>query len=84
MNTPICDFVKNYISKKPMRFHMPGHKGKNLLGFEKYDITEISGADSLFEAKSIIKESEDNASKIFNAHTYYSCEGSSLSIKAMV
>lgn len=84
MNTPICDFVKNYISKKPMRFHMPGHKGKNLLGFEKYDITEISGADSLFEAKSIIKESEDNASKIFNANTYYSCEGSSLSIKAMV
>ena len=84
MNTPICDFVKNYISKNPLRFHMPGHKGKNLLGFEKYDITEISGADSLFEAKSIIKESEDNASKIFNAHTYYSCEGSSLSIKAMV
>ena len=63
---------------------MPGHKGKNLLGFEKYDITEISGADSLFQAKSIIKESEDNASKIFNAHTFYSCEGSSLSIKAMV
>ncbi len=63
---------------------MPGHKGKNLLGFEKYDITEINGADSLFEAKSIIKESEDNASKIFNAHTFYSCEGSSLSIKAMV
>lgn len=63
---------------------MPGHKGINLLGFEKYDITEINGADSLFEAKSIIKESEDNASKIFNAHTYYSCEGSSLSIKAMV
>lgn len=84
MNTPICDFVKNYISKKPLRFHMPGHKGKKLLGFEKYDITEINGADSLFEAKSIIKESEDNASKIFNAHTYYSCEGSSLSIKAMV
>lgn len=84
MNTPICDFVKNYIAKKPLRFHMPGHKGKNLLGFEKYDITEINGADSLFEAKSIIKESEENASKIFNAHTYYSCEGSSLSIKAMV
>ncbi|MBE7092205.1 MAG: aminotransferase class V-fold PLP-dependent enzyme [Clostridiales bacterium] len=84
MNTPICDFVKNYISKKPLRFHMPGHKGKNLLGFEKYDITEINGADSLFQAKSIIKESENNASKIFNAHTFYSCEGSSLSIKAMV
>ena len=84
MNTPICDFVKNYVIKKPLRFHVPGHKGVNILGFEKYDITEINGADSLFEAKSIIKESEENVSKIFNANTYYSCEGSSLSIKAMV
>ncbi len=84
MTTPICDFVKNYIAKKPTRFHMPGHKGKNLLGFEKYDITEIKGADSLFLASGIIKESQQNASKIFNTDTFYSCEGSSLSIKAMV
>lgn len=63
---------------------MPGHKGKSYLGFEEYDITEISGADSLFEASGIIKESENNASNIFSAHTFYSCEGSSLSIKAMV
>ncbi len=84
MTTPICDFVENYKNKKPMRFHMPGHKGKNYLGFEEYDITEISGADSLFEASGIIKESELNAGNIFSAHTFYSCEGSSLSIKAMV
>ena len=25
---------------------MPGHKGRALLGFEAFDITEISGADS--------------------------------------
>lgn len=84
MTTPICDFVENYKNKKPQRFHMPGHKGKNYLGFEEYDITEISGADSLFEASGIIRESELNASNIFSAHTFYSCEGSSLSIKAMV
>lgn len=84
MTTPICDFVGNYKNKKPQRFHMPGHKGKNYLGFEEYDITEIKGADSLFDASGIIKESETNASNIFSAHTFYSCEGSSLSIKAMV
>ena len=84
MNTPICDFVEKYNSKKPMRFHMPGHKGREYLGFEKYDITEITGADSLFEASGIIKESENNASMLFDDYTFYSCEGSSLSIRTMV
>lgn len=63
---------------------MPGHKGKNYLGFEEYDITEIKGADSLFDASGIIRESELNAGSIFSANTFYSTEGSSLSIKAMI
>jgi arginine/lysine/ornithine decarboxylase len=63
---------------------MPGHKGKSFLGFEKYDITEIKGADSLFEASGIIKESEENASGLFGCHTFYSAEGSSLAIRAML
>ena len=84
MNTPIRDFVKNYIDKETTRAHMPGHKGAGILGIEQYDITEIKGADSLFEASSIIKESEENASTLFGAHTYYSTEGSSLCIRAML
>ncbi len=84
MNTPICDFVKQYAEKNGVRAHMPGHKGKKLLGFEELDITEISGADSLYEADGIIKESEDNASCLFGFPTYYSTEGSSLCIRAMV
>ncbi len=84
MNTPICDFVKSYSNKNTVRAHMPGHKGKNVLGFERLDITEIKGADSLFEASSIIKESEKNASELFGAHTFYSTEGSSLCIRAML
>ncbi len=63
---------------------MPGHKGNGPLGIEGLDITEVYGADSLFEASGIIKESEDNASRIFGAHTLYSTEGSSLSVRAMV
>lgn len=84
MNTPICDFVRSYIEKNPVRLHMPGHKGENLLGFEAYDITEIKGADSLYEASGIIKESEENASRLFGSYTYYSTEGSSLAIRAML
>ena len=84
MTTPICDFVRAYAAKNAARFHMPGHKGTPLLGFEELDITEISGADSLYDAAGIIRESEQNASALFDAHTFYSTEGSSLSIRAMV
>lgn len=84
MNTPIVDFVKKYADSDTIRAHMPGHKGKGFFGFEHLDITEIKGADALFECDSIIKESEESASAIFNSHTFYSTEGSSLCIRAML
>ena len=84
MNTPIVDFVKKYSDSNFVRAHMPGHKGKGFFGFEHLDITEIKGADALFECDSIIKESEKNASAIFDSHTCYSTEGSSLCIRAML
>ena len=84
MNTPIFDFVKAYAASDTARLHMPGHKGKGALGVESLDITEIKGADSLFEADGIIAQSERNASELFSAHSFYSTEGSSLAIRAMV
>ena len=84
MNTPICDFVRSYADQNMLRFHMPGHKGSGFLGLEKLDITEISGADSLYEASGIIRESEENASALFGCPTFYSTEGSSLCIRAML
>ncbi len=85
MTTPITDFVKEYAKKDASRFHMPGHKGKSFLGCESLDITEISGADVLYSASGIIAESESNATALFaSGHTFYSTEGSSLSIKAML
>jgi arginine/lysine/ornithine decarboxylase len=85
MTTPIYDFVKNYADKNVSRFHMPAHKGAGLLGCEELDITEINGADVLYGADGIIAESENNATRLFgSAHTFYSTEGSSLCIKAML
>lgn len=85
MKTPICDFCKNYRDSAPNRFHMPGHKGKGTLGVESLDITEITGADVLYNSSGIIKESQENATKIFGSKaTFYSTEGSSLSIRAML
>lgn len=85
MNTPIADFVKEYAYDEYVRFHMPGHKGNAFLGCESFDITEVKGADSLYEASGIIEESEKNASILFGTkRTVYSTEGSSQCIKAML
>jgi len=84
MTTPICDFVRRYAADAPLRLHMPGHKGSGPMGVETLDITEVSGADSLYEAAGIIRESEENASALFGCPTFYSTEGSSLAIRTML
>ena len=85
MNTPIADFVRGYKKKNIARLHMPGHKGNAFLGCEAFDITEVCGADALYEAEGIIAESEANATKLFGtAKTVYSTEGSSQCIRAML
>ena len=83
MKTPIVSFLKSYQEKSPVRMHMPGHKGAGILGFEGMDLTEIYGADELFAAEGIIKESEQNASNLFGCPTYYSTQGSTLCIQTM-
>ena len=84
MRTPIVDFLQAYGESDRLRLHMPGHKGQGAWGFERYDLTEVKGADSLFEAEGIIAESEKNASRLFGCPTFYSTEGSSLCIRAML
>lgn len=85
MNTPIVDFVQNYTASNTARLHMPGHKGVSFLGCEQLDITEIKGADELYAPAGIIRESEENASSLFDtAKTVYSAGGSSQSINAML
>ncbi len=84
MSSPICDFVRRYNERRPARFHMPGHKGSAILGFEALDITEIDGADELFTADGIIAESEAQAGTLFGAHTVYATGGSTLCIQTML
>lgn len=85
MQTPIYDFVQKYKNDSMIRMHMPGHKGIGPLGIEAYDITEIHGADSLYEADGIIAQSEEHATALFHSgHTFYSTEGSSQCIRAML
>ncbi len=85
MNTPIIDFIREYQEREGTRFHMPGHKGHVFFGWEPFDITEIPGADVLHQGQGIIRESERNAARLFGAGgTFYSTEGSTQCIKAML
>ncbi|MCD7828173.1 MAG: amino acid decarboxylase [Clostridiales bacterium] len=83
--TPICGFLRDYASKNAVRLHMPGHKGKCHTGSELYDITEIKGADALYECGGIIRRSEEIAAGLFGSYaSFYSTEGSSQCIRAMI
>lgn len=79
MKTPIHDFLVSYAKENPVRCHMPGGKE------QPFDITEIEGADSLFESQGIIRQSEENAAELFGAgKTLFSCGGSTLAIQTML
>lgn len=76
-------------------FHVPGHKmGKifQKLGYENniekiytLDTTEIDGTDNLHNAKEIIKESQDRASRVFNSDkTIYLVNGTTCGIEAAI
>lgn len=92
MKTPIYDFLRKYDASGALRCHMPGHKGMTPLPYfpeleaaYKYDITEINGADSLFEAEGIILESEKNMARLYgSADVLYSAGGSTACIQAML
>lgn len=86
--TPVADFIESYSQSHTVRAHMPGHKGIDPMHkhdvIYAHDLTEITGADSLYEATGILLESENNASMLFDSyHTYYSAGGSSQCIKTM-
>ena len=85
LSAPINDFVKGYADSKASRFHMPGHKGAGRLGIEQLDITEIKGADYLYDASGIIGQSEAQMTQLYGtAKTCFSAEGSSQCIKTML
>lgn len=78
----LLDFLKRYASSNTLRFHMPGHKGKQEnMGFSSYlpgiDITEIDGSDNLHKPQGQIRDSQIRASKLFGSkETLYLVNGS--------
>ncbi len=83
---PLENALNEYIGKDLSRFHMPGHKGaESFPEYFKFDITEVEGADSLFEASEAIFETEKRFSKIYGTGaSLLSAGGSTLCIQAML
>ncbi|NTW71025.1 MAG: aminotransferase class I/II-fold pyridoxal phosphate-dependent enzyme [Eubacteriaceae bacterium] len=55
--------------KKNIKFHMPGHKGRNFsgAGWENFDTTELQGTDNLREPKGVIHEVLHDIAQIYHA-----------------
>lgn len=88
MDTPLRRAAEEYLAKNRARFHMPGHKGTDLPPFgyiSRYDLTEIPGLDSLYEASGPIAETEARYAKLYEASgTLLSAGGATLCIQTML
>ncbi len=88
MNTPLHTAAEQYLNRQVSRFHMPGHKGVPLsvLGeVAKYDLTEVMGLDSLYEAEGPIAQTEAEYRTLYGtAGSFISAGGSTLCIQAML
>ncbi|MDO4486573.1 MAG: aminotransferase class V-fold PLP-dependent enzyme [Bacillota bacterium] len=77
----ITQFLLKHAGDSPVSFHMPGHKGSEFYrrtGYEDFlgkmmdcDITEIPGADNLFQMESIIRETADKYSRLYGVKASY-------------
>ena len=75
------DFLMRHGALDPVSFHMPGHKGSAI--FRRYgygdfidrlidcDITEIAGADNLFQAEGIIEETQKKYARLYDVERSY-------------
>ena len=81
MKKGILDFLIKHADSSPVSFHMPGHKGAKIYkeyGYGDFlgkvmdcDITEIPGADNLFQAEDIIKSTQEKYADLYDAKKSY-------------
>ena len=77
MTEDIKRFLQKHAEGNFVSFHMPGHKGRRIFqenGFDDgalmtadWDITEIPGADNLFQAEGIIAETTAKYERLYGA-----------------
>ena len=88
MNKTVAEFLAEHAAADPVSFHMPGHKGSRfyrenggadfLDRLVDMDITEIPGADNLFQTEGIISETMARYRRLYDTRaTYLLVNGSS-------
>ena len=78
---PIINFLTSHADKKTVSFHMPGHKGSAIYrkyGYAEFldkmmdcDITEIIGADNLFQTEGILKAAQEEYAGLYGVKRAY-------------
>ena len=91
MKKSLLNFLPEHAALDPVSFHMPGHKGSQLyrkLGYGEIldklmdcDITEIPGADNLFQTEDVILEVMEKYRKLYGSKkSYLRVNGSSVGL----
>ena len=81
MEKGIRQFLLEHAALEPVSFHMPGHKGSRIYRENGYgdfldaimdcDITEIPGADNLFQTESIIAQTMEKYRELYEVKKSY-------------
>lgn len=81
MKKGVMSFLLEHAGGKPVSFHMPGHKGSDIYkryGYDDFinnfidcDITEIPGADNLFQTEGIIRETAEKYRRLYDVKKSY-------------
>lgn len=81
MEKGIRQFLLEHAALEPISFHMPGHKGSRIYRENGYgdfldaimdcDITEIPGADNLFQTESVIAQTMEKYRQLYDVKKSY-------------
>lgn len=77
----VANFLESHAKEQPISFHMPGHKGTAIYRKNGYgdfldkimdcDVTEIQGADNLFQTEGIILETMEKYKNLYDVTASY-------------
>ena len=93
--TPLFDGLLTHVNKKPIQFHIPGHKGgkgmdkefRNFIGDNalSLDLINIAPLDDLHHPGGMIQEAQQLAAEAFGSdYTFFSVQGTSGAIMTMI
>lgn len=89
---PLVQALSQFKEKRPISFHVPGHKNGLLSGLPeemksalKYDMTELEGLDDLHEPAGVIREAERRLSALYQSdRSFFLVNGSTVGNLAMI